>query len=135
MFQMFSIASVMLFGAIVVNLYSRTDDALMSQNTRRKLIQTLAPLVHIRQPTHLLVHKKIKKADSVCDMNGVKNDQMKMHELKSGIKLKTETWNNEEDHDTIVKEWQTIALIMDRVFLGVWAISNLAALTTTLVLL
>ena len=63
------------------------------------------------------------------------DDQMKMHELKSRIKPKTETWNNEEDHDTIVKEWQTIALIMDRVFLGVWAISNLAALTTTLVLL
>lgn len=68
-------------------------------------------------------------------MNGVKDDQMKKYELKSGIKPKTETWNSEEYHATTAKEWQIIALIMDRIFLGVWAISNLAALITTLVLL
>ena len=135
MFQMFSIALVMIFGAIVVNIYSYTGDDRMSQKSRRKFIRTLAPLFGVTLPAHLVGHKKIKKEDSVPDMKDHQDVPLSKTEIKYGLKPETETLDPEGNHDTMVKEWQTIALIMDRIFLCIWFLSNLVAVTVTLILI
>ena len=147
---MFSIASVMLFGAIVVNLYQQTGESYLSRSSRRKLIRTLGPLVRVRMPEHLLNEMKqedkakhvVNRSNSSTVGCGVKYiPEVKYTpevEYRPDMVRKTETEPSKSDPKNLevtIAEWQTVALIMDRVFLLFWAVSNLVTMVTVMVLL
>ena len=138
LFQMFSIASVMLFGAIVVNLYHYTGETLLSRSSRRKLIRTMAPLVRVDIPKQLLGDTSRKTETEKQDMNiSVRKHQMK-HQMsyeEPEVDSGEQEVGSGSSLETMVTEWQTIALIMDRIFLCFWAVTNIAALILIVIVL
>ena len=138
LFQMFSIASVMLFGAIVVNLYHYTGETLLSRSSRRKLIRTMAPLARVDIPKQLLGDTSRKTETEKQDMNG----SVRIHEMKQQMSYEEPEVDSGEQEvgsgsslETMVTEWQTIALIMDRIFLCFWAVTNITALILIVIVL
>ena len=130
LFQMFSIVSVMVFGATVVNLYHHKGDTLLSRSSRRKLIQTLGPLCRIDIPKQLLEDTGRMKETEMQGMNG----SLKKPKIKYEIQQEPEM-NSGSDLETIVTEWQTIARILDRIFLCIWLVTNITAIIIIIALL
>ena len=145
MFQMFSIASVMMFGAIVVNLYQQTTDAILSRSSRRKLIRTLGPFTRVGVPEHMLqeVREEKKKKTESNEAQGRQDAFSSLNGHGFNYDTKSSQQDTKGYHgDTVSNydnrteiEWQTIAHIMDRVFLILWAITNTAGLVTILIVL